>query len=162
MQPILSHTLIFPDLKPFSINATYSRTQNGVFKSSGATEFCAQLFNVMGRSENQQKLQELRTKFDPKLHAYALNIVCFYEPEMFFTKKGDISSRTLDISNCEKLIVDALMLPKYHEESEPYGAPNLNCDDKMLVQMISTKLPAHKAAIRVDISIVDKPTLCLE
>lgn len=162
-EPILSHTIKFADLKPFSVNASYVRTFNGVRKSSGASEYSAQIFNVISRESEAAKLQELQSKFDPKEHCYKLKITAYYPEAEYYTKKHELSSKTIDISNAEKLIVDCLFLPKFNEEPFPYGARNLNCDDRYLVEMTSRKLGANKRLIEVTIEIWPKPAIiCLE
>lgn len=156
MEPILSHTFNFANLKPFSVNASYVRTFSGVTKSSGAHEFSAQIFNVISRESEAAKLEELRNLFDEAKHAWCLTIIAHYPEAEFYTKKGTISSKTIDLSNAEKLIIDCLFLPKFHNLPFPQGAQNLNSDDRHIVDMISKKRPAKDRLIQVSISIVDR------
>jgi hypothetical protein len=162
-EPILSHTFKFPDLKPFSVNASYVRTYSGVTKSSGAREFSAQVFNIISRDIEAAKLSELRSKFDPKEHCYKVQITAYYPESEYYTKKHEMSSKTLDITNFEKILVDCLFLPKFNDEPFPYGAPNLNCDDRYLAEMASRKLGANKRLLEITISVHQKPAvICLE
>ena len=154
---ILTHTFIFPGLKPFSVNASYVRTFAGVTKSSGASEYCAQIFNIMARQDFQQKLQELKSAFKETEHAFEVHMIAFYPESEFYTKKGLLSNRTIDISNGEKAILDCLWLPKFNEEPFPYGAPNLSCDDRFITKMISEKRKSHERRIEVTISVIEKP-----
>jgi hypothetical protein len=154
----VKHTFTLPGLKPFSINAAYVRTHSGVHKSQGASQFCSQIFHILGREVNQAKLTELREHFNVDKHVWICNMTAFYPHTEYFNKKGHISSKTIDCTNWEKLIVDAIWLPKFHNESFPQGCPNLNSDDRFLVYMSSHKQPAEQRSIEVTIEIIDKPT----
>lgn len=154
---IKSETLLFEGLKPFSVNAAYVRTLNGVRKSDGASQFCSQIFNILSRLDEAAQLAGLREAFNEALHSYEIEMVAYYPRPVFFTKKGTISSKTIDLSNAEKLIIDCLFLPKFHEQSFPNGSLNLNMDDRNLTSLISKKLPADRLVIEVKISIVERP-----
>lgn len=153
----MKHTFILPGLKPFSVNASYVRTFNGVSKSSGASEFCSQIFNIMSRESESAKLKQLREAFDVDKHAWSCSIVAYYPHSEYFTKKSQVSSKTIDLSNGEKLIIDCFFLPKFHTEAFPQGAQNLNSDDRYIVDLSSKKRPAESRFIEVTIEIVDKP-----
>ncbi len=156
---LLQHTFIFKNIKPFSVNASYIRTGHGVSKSSGATEWCAQFFNLMQDEEKQVKFKEFREFFNESQHAYKVEMTAYYTPDVYFTKKQIMSNRTCDCTNFEKIVLDCLMLPKFHEEVVPYGCQNLNYDDRFVFSVPSTKLPALKPGIKVVVSIVDKPEI---
>lgn len=158
-EPILSHTFNFPNLKPFSVNASYVRTFSGVSKSSGATEFAAQVFNILSREAEQLKTKELRAAFDPQKHCFKIHLIAYY-PEMdYYTKKQQMSSKTLDCTNWEKILVDCIMLPKFNELPFPQGAPNIAYDDKFVAQVLSQKLPANKLLISATFGIFEKPAV---
>lgn len=157
MEAILSHSFVLPNIKPFSVNSSYVPTAQGFYKSSGANEHAIQIFNILNRPENQSKLEELRLKFDPKLHAYKVEMTAYWPAEEYLTKKGIMSNRTIDCSNFEKGIIDCFFLPKFHERCFPDGCPNLNIDDRYVYQLISQKLPANKRQIDVIISIEHQP-----
>lgn len=158
-EPILSHTFKFPDLKPFSVNASYVRTYHGVTKSSGASEFCSQIFNIISRESEAVKLQELREKFNTKEHCYKVVLTAYYPESEYYTKKHEMSNKTVDVTNFEKMIVDCLFLPKFNHEPFPYGAANLNIDDRYLAEMRSRKLGANKRLIEATVEIWPKPEI---
>lgn len=152
---ILSHTFKLPGLKPFSVNASYVRTFGGVAKSNGAREFCAQIFNHLHNQAAQEKLTALRALFDPQKHAYEVSITAYYPADEFYTKKGQISNKTIDMSNGEKLIIDCFFLPKFCSEPFPYGCQNLECDDRFINTLVSHKKVGATRAIEVCIKIVE-------
>lgn len=153
----ISETFLFKGLKPFSVNASYIRTFAGVSKSSGATEFAAQIFNCLTQHDNQVKVAKLKSEFNEITHAYSVAIVAYYPESEFYTKKGTISSRTVDLSNAEKGLIDCLFLPKFDALPFPQGANNLCVDDRCIVDMSSKKRPAKERAIEVTITIVERP-----
>jgi len=155
MTPICERTLYFFGLKTFSVNAAYVRTGHGVTKSSGAREWTAQFFNLLASTENQEKISELKSAFNPALHVYHIEII-INTPDLY-TAKGEVSSRTHDCSNFEKGILDCLMLPKFNDEVFPYGAPNLNCDDKFVTRLVSEKVPNKARSIGIKVAIVERP-----
>lgn len=126
-------------LKPVSINASYFPSQYGFTKTSKANEWSYNIFYALGSKENEQYLKELREYFDPKKHVYIVYITVFYPKSEFFTKKDEISQKTIDVTNFEKAIVDCLFLPKHFDEPAPYGCKNLNIDDKHVVNVNSKK-----------------------
>lgn len=161
MAPILAHTFIFPDLKPFSVNSAYVRTFSGVTKSTAAHEFCAKVFNIMHRDENRAKFEEFRAAYDPRKHVYKCHIIAFYPAKEYYTKQDVLSNKTVDVSNFEKTLIDCMWLPKFHELGYPNGAENLNVDDKTLISCLSEKLPATNRAVHVKVWIETRPTVYL-
>ncbi len=157
MTPIVERTLYFYGLKTFSVNASYIRTNHGVTKSSGAREWTAQFFNLLASTENQEKIQELKSAFSPAKHIYHIEIIV-NSPD-YFTAKGEISNRCHDVTNYEKILIDSLMLPKFNEEPFPYGAPNLNIDDRYLKRLVSETVPNKHRSIEVKIAIKPRPLL---
>jgi adenine-specific DNA methylase len=101
-----------------------------------------EVFFQMDLEENKKALEELRSHFDPEKHCYSISLTAYYPPKIFRTKKGTISAKTHDITNWEKSIVDCLFLKKHHENGVPFGANNLNTDDKYIVDMVSKKRPS--------------------
>lgn len=143
--------LIFNDLQPFSINSTYYGGSGRFVKTSAAREWCAQFFHRLAAYESQ--LAEMRACFDPLKHGYSLTMSAYYPADKFITKKGGVSAKTMDLSNCEKSLVDCLFLPKFFNEPSPYGAQNLNCDDKHLVALHSFKRQTSEAQHRIELEI---------
>ena len=138
-------------IKPFSINRMYYN--NRAIKTTEAREWSCTVFDVLAQSENQEKLANLRDFFDKARHQISIELIAYYPEALYYTKKGDLSSRTFDISNWEKPLIDLIFLPKYMEQPVPYGCPNLNADDRYLTEMKSSKKPAEQHKIYIKIQI---------
>ena len=140
-------------IKPFSVNQMYGRERNR--KTMDCYDWEAQFCHLLRQDAPQKALKELREAFDSSNHAYVVRLTFGFHSSIFFTKDGAISSRSFDLTNLEKPILDLLCGPKYHEQE----APNLNCDDKLVVQVVSAKKVQQEPgySIRVAIGIVSKP-----
>lgn len=76
-----------------------------------------------------------------------------------FNKQGKISSRAEDLSNVEKMLLDVLFLPKYHVQPWPDGVPNLNADDKYVLELSSKKVYAPADGTHITIALIPAPKL---
>jgi hypothetical protein len=150
---VTSETFKIP-LPTVSINNFYyANKQHGI--RAEAREWQYKFFNFLSLEENKIKLQSLRNAFDIKNHGYVVDFQ-FEVPKLkFINKTGGLSSRTIDLSNCEKSIIDVLFLPKHCENDAPYGCQNLCIDDKYLVGLSSRKRIAETYNIKIEIKIVD-------
>lgn len=148
----MKHFITLP-IKAFSINKMSYRDKR--YKTKEAQDWSHTVLHHLSQKENKKKLKELRDYFDPKKHAYKLDLTFYYPKEILHTKDGRISAKSHDISNVEKPLIDLLFLPKYFDEKPPYGAENLNVDDKYLVDMTSRKRAAETHGIEIDIEIID-------
>lgn len=101
---------------------------------------------LLSRSENAQKMQELREAFDPAKNAYAVQLKYYYPKDIYYTKDGKLSRRALDLTNVEKPLVDVLFLEKYRV--------GLLTDDCVLKSCHSVKLPSDDWKIEITIKIV--------
>ncbi|MBK9292812.1 MAG: hypothetical protein IPM52_14485 [Bacteroidetes bacterium] len=144
-------------LKPFSVNAMYGRDRNR--KTADCYDWEMQACHLLRQAEPAKALKELREAFDVSKHCYVFRFTFAFHSSIFFTKDGAISSRSFDLTNVEKILADILCGPKYHEAPAPQGAPNLNIDDKLVLQVTSRKIVQQQPgySIRVAIAIVDKP-----
>lgn len=123
--------------KPFSINAAFygdART-----KTASVREWAAQILHQLNSAENVEKMKRLREYFDENKHSIKLEICAIYPRSEFITKAGILSSRTIDVTNFEKLICDLFFDRQYFDKSSPYGVKNLNLNDKHVVEMNSKK-----------------------
>lgn len=125
------------------------------YKTKEAQDWSHTVLHHLSQKENKKCLKELREYFNAKEHAYKLDITFYYPKEILHTKDGRISAKSHDISNVEKPLIDLLFLPKYFTEKPPYGAENLNVDDKYLVEMISRKRAADTHGIKVIVEIIN-------
>ena len=143
-------------LKPFSINAMFCRDKR--HKTIEAQEWSCSVLVALALKENKKKLKELRQYFDPKKHVYKVDLTFFYPKHVLFRKDGGISARAHDLSNVEKPLIDLVFLPMFYDRPSPYGAKNLNIDDKYITDLRSRKRVGKDFRIRVTLNIKDLPS----
>ena len=142
-------------LKPFSINAMFCRDKR--HKSIEAQEWSCSVLVALALKENKKKLKELRQHFDPMKHVYKVDLTFFYPKHVLYRKDGGISARAHDLSNVEKPLIDLVFLPMFYDRPSPYGAKNLNIDDKYVTDLRSRKRVGKDFRIRVTLNIKDLP-----
>ncbi len=140
--------------KSFSINAMTGANKR--FKTSEARDWETTVLHQLNSKQNKQKFENLRSHFDPNRHSYAVTIIVYYPETDFYTKKGLISAHTQDVSNYEKPLIDLVFLPKYFAQDPPYGCQNLNCDDKYITRMFSSKRPGTENKLIVRLKIINR------
>jgi len=138
-------------LKPFSINAMYGRDKR--HKTTAFQEWACSILVALALKENKKKLKELRQYFDPLKHVYKIDLTFFYPDHILYTKEGRVSGRAHDLSNIEKPLVDLIFLPRYYDLPSPYGAKNLNIDDKYITHLVSKKQAGKSSKIKVSIQV---------
>jgi hypothetical protein len=130
---------------PFSTNSAY-------YKNGGKTAACRTWQNAiliyMQRAEIQRSLQSIKKRFDPTRHGIAVKY-CFYQPsDKIFTHGGELSRRSMDLTNVEKLIQDLLFDKRYEGrilksskdgKTVHHTIHNLNLDDKFVCRVLSEK-----------------------
>ena len=157
MEPIICRTVNLPGLRPFSINSWfYARAK---IITQDAHDWLDKVFISLNTDENQISLADIRAVFDPNKHVFCVNLSATYPPDVFFTKAGQVSARTIDTTNWEKPLIDCIFLKKYHVEPVPRGAPNLNTDDRYITEMRSSKRIGNEHSLQVEISVCPKPSL---
>lgn len=141
--------------KPVSINNFYYANKRHGIRAE-AKEWQCDLFVELARATNKEIIKSLKDKFDPSIHGYKFKITYQAPAGTFYTKSGGLSSRQIDLSNCEKSLIDVFFLPKYNGA---YGCENLNIDDKWLVELGSRKTvsPDDKYYTIVELEIVPLP-----
>lgn len=103
-------------------------------------------------ARHEERFKELKSQFDEKKHGLKVSFLFIYKD--FFTKSGTISSKIYDLTNCEKLLLD-LIVDSAHYGPAPYKSPNLNINDKYVVELVSKKRPGIADEVVVTIEIVD-------
>jgi hypothetical protein len=154
----MSETFLIP-LHTVSINNFYYANKRHGIRTE-ARDWQHKFFHELSSKENALKLERLRTAFNPKLNGYVVELEIGAPKADFVTKAGGLSSRAVDLTNCEKSIIDVLFLPKHFDVEAPYGCKNLKTDDKWLVGMSSRKLISADYSIKITITIVDLKTYC--
>ena len=126
-------------------------------KTIEAQEWSCSVLVALALKENKKKLKELRQYFDPMKHVYKVDLTFFYPKHVLYRKDGGISARAHDLSNVEKPLIDLVFLPMFYDRPSPYGAKNLNIDDKYIVDLRSRKRVGKDFRIRVTLNIKDLP-----
>lgn len=102
--------------------------------------------------KHQVAFEQLRASFIPSIHAFKVSFVFSYKS--FFNKAGTISSKVFDISNCEKPLLDLIFNP-CNNGPAPYKSPNVNIDDKFVIEMHSKKVQGDSDSIEITIELVN-------
>ena len=124
-------------------------------KTVAAQEWSCSVLVALALKENKKKLKELRDFFDYKIHVYKVEINFFYPKNILHTKDGQISAKAHDLSNIEKPLIDLVFLPLYYDRPAPYGAKNLNVDDKYITHLVSKKRIGKSFKMKVSLQIKD-------
>ena len=143
-------------LKPFSINAMFCRDKR--HKTIEAQEWSCSVLVALALKENKKKLKELRQYFDPMKHVYKVDLTFFYPKHVLYRKDGGISARAHALSNVEIPLIDLVFLPMFYDRPSPYGAKNLNIDDKYITDLRSRKRVGKDFRIRVTLNIKELPS----
>ena len=138
---------------PFSVNKAYYK------KSFTRTKECREwgndiLFQLLDH-HIQRDIERFRLAFAKKKFSSVGMHIQFHIPQsVFYTKKGDISRRSMDLSNVEKLLIDLIFDPRFCGRDLGDGelAKNLSMDDKLITKLISEKIPS-KSHYKIDITL---------
>lgn len=132
-------------IAPFSVNRMYYAHKK--ICTVEYNEWRMRFLMLLGTHASE--IESFRSQFDIKSHMYTVELTC--EIAQYYTKSGDVSAKTMDISNCEKAVIDCLFLPKHNST-----ALNLNVDDKYLMSLLSRKVPGENW-LDIKIQIIDRP-----
>lgn len=138
--------------KPFSVNAMFYRDART--KTQDWREWSAQVFHQLSTESNLKKLSNLRNAFDPALHHVHVTLTVYYKRDLFYNRSGEVSAKTMDITNFEKPLVDLFCDNRYFETAYPYGCQNLNINDKYITQLLSRKLSGPEQCIEISFELV--------
>jgi hypothetical protein len=147
--------LIVLPVKAISVNSMYYGNRlHG--KTAEAQDWSHEvLFHL---SKYKRELKNFRDYFDPSKHVYKMHLTMMVPVDVYYTKKGELTSKIVDLTNWEKPLIDLIMLKKFFGGNVPYQCENLNTDDRYLQYMISEKVPTEQLwGIKVIIEIADKP-----
>lgn len=137
-------------LKPFSVNAMYYLRGQ---KTADCRDWETTFLHELSKSGPQLALKELREAFVLHKHVYRMRLIWKVPKASFVTQKGEISSRSFDVTNVEKIITDLTFLPKYHVQRPPQGCSNLNVDDKYLMTLTSGKRCSSNDKYEIQITL---------
>lgn len=122
-------------LKPFSVNQYHYRDKRHKTAEARAYEaaFLAEL-------EDHKMLLDMAA--DIKNGSTVSVELCFeWPPHIYYNKAGQISSKTMDLSNVEKPILD-LIFGQY-----------MDVNDKVVTRLLSTKRPGPRHSIKIKIEL---------
>ncbi len=119
--------------KPFSVNAYHYRDKR--HKTAEARAWEAQVLSLL--EEHEKSLLEIASDFNKIGGGFRVHFSAIYPPHIFYNKAGGISSKTIDITNFEKPLLDLI-----------FGSI-MGVNDKTVVECKSHKLPGPFYAIEV-------------
>ena len=140
-------------IKPFSVNRAYYKNRQLTQEARlWREDFLLQL----QQSEVLQQIQLLKKEWCSTQHALSVSYDFFYPRKLLFTKKGEVSKRSMDLTNVEKLVQDNLFESRYNgREIDGVIIENFDIDDKFIVCLQSRKLahnqPHHEILITVEL-----------
>lgn len=146
--------------KPVSINNFYYGDKRHGIREE-AKDWQHSVLAELAKDTNKQIMENLKAAFDEKTQGFKVSIIYAAPSSTFYTKTGGVSSRQIDLSNCEKSLIDLLFIPKYNGA---YGASNLNIDDKWLMELSSKKTIStdENYWTTVHIEVIDLPKIKME
>ena len=139
--------------KPFSVNKAYYKNRQLTQEARlWREDFLLQL----QQSEVIQQIQLLKKEWCSTQHALSVSYDFFYPRKLLVTKKGEVSKRSMDLTNIEKLVQDNLFEHRYNgREIDGVVIENFDIDDKFIVSLRSRKLghnlPYHEILITVEL-----------
>jgi len=120
--------------KAFSINSAYYR--NRAIKTVECKTWEKEVLELLSE---YKELYEIGADHKKHPATYALELDFVYPDYIFYNKAGEISSKTFDLSNVEKLLID-LIFDK-----------TMGVNDKYIVSLHSKKMagPVHLIRVRL-------------
>jgi Holliday junction resolvase RusA-like endonuclease len=126
-------------IKPFSINQKSCRDAR--YTTVPYKAWAQEAYEHMRQhSELVQFAINVHNVINPK---YEIKLCAYYPFSTFYNKSGGVSTKTIDITNYEKLLVDVL----FNEI--------LNVNDKFIIKMLSEKKEAECHRIDVTLRLLD-------
>ena len=139
---------------PFSINKAYYRNRQ---LTQEARKWRERILVQLQEPLLLTLMQALKTEFQPSKHALSVTYDFYFPRHLLFTKKGEISKRSFDLTNIEKLLQDNLFEHRYNDRViDGIEIENFDIDDKFIIDLHSRKLPHEKDhhEIRVTVSLL--------
>lgn len=140
---------------PFSINNAYNtnHTRNRKCRKWGDN-----ILEQLQAEHIQKQLLELHYQ-KPKSLSVSLRFL--YPKDYLYTKSSgfkDISKRSMDLSNIEKLLIDLIFDSRFNERGLKTGKgiieiTNLNLDDKLITRLCSSKELSPSGLHQIHVSI---------
>lgn len=118
-------------------------TRDMRFKTTAFKEWRELVFQlIMNDTQAMEGLKRLAEQFDTgAINCFKVCVTGFYPSVEFYNKQGAISSKTFDVTNVEKPLIDII-----------FGGV-MNVNDKNIFCLISTKEAAHQPQRTIHISV---------
>lgn len=144
-------------LKPVSINNAYYKYNKTLNKK--AREYRSDLLHQL--TAHRAAMDLFSSQFDKNRHAIACSIAFMMPKDQYIAKSSDeISHRSGDIDNNNKLMLDFIFNEKYYgKPMGTYTSYNLNIDDKFIVALNTSKGTndlIEDYELRISVSIIDR------
>ncbi len=133
--------------RPFSINSMYYRSGS---RTKEARNWGDNILDQVQKLNLSSKFKLFREKYNKKIHGISVTYLFGIKKSRFFNKDGDISIRSMDLTNVEKPLTDLLFAEKYRDRD---GIENVAIDDRFICEVRSKKFAADIDSIKVSISI---------
>lgn len=134
-----------------------NKKRGKLFPSKYYREWRNNIFNQITMPAAQRKLIKFRDKFDRTLHALTCTIIHHIPEDILFTKKGEISLRSKDLTNIEKPLLDIFCDKRFCGRTDSNGneIQNLSLDDCGFIDVLSKKRLGKEFTIELKFAIVD-------
>lgn len=137
--------LDLPNQMAFSINAATCRDAR--FKTVAFKDWYSKIKANIQMNGNYKSLLDFAETFkQDNNQSIEIEIDIYYPNWVFYTSKGTISSKTFDVSNTEKILIDLLLVDM------------LQINDKNVTKLISSKQPAKGYGININLTAVPYST----
>lgn len=127
-------------MRTISINATYSRDMR--FKTSEYRAWATEFLNRIEQLDEYKSLLELGQIHKERGGIFSVSVIIEYPQHIFYNKDGAISSKTIDMSNGTKGLIDLL-----------FGQV-METNDKHIVRLVEEKKAAGTYGLRIKIELL--------
>lgn len=136
-------------------NAPPCSINNSHYKNGNRTVKCRAWFDLILEQIEQYRdqIETFRSGFDKLNQSLNTEIIFLYPSSILLTRKGYVSRRSMDLSNIEKHIIDAIFDKKYFER----GTNNLNLDDTLVTSQLSKKRISPTDSYQIIVHITMSP-----
>tara|TARA_B100000131_G_scaffold11232_1_gene11705 strand:- start:9237 stop:9722 length:486 start_codon:yes stop_codon:yes gene_type:complete len=145
------------DCPPFSVNKAYYKNRQ---LTQEARKWRENFLYQLQCSTIQKDLQSFREAFHPQKNGIRAVYTFYYPSSLLLTKRGEISRRSCDLTNIEKLVQDNIFDARYNGRViRDKTIINLNLDDKYITHLESHKRlhPQNLYQLEVCLDLIPLP-----
>ncbi len=146
----MKHRMLIP-IEPISINKVHCRDVR--YYTVAFREFAANVLHHLNSPRNQKAIAGIQESFNPQENYFRVTMKSYYPREQMFTKADAISSKTQDVSNIEKPLIDVVFTKKFHGSDTVMKGKNINIDDKYIKALTSLQLVGDSHLIELTVEI---------